>query len=78
MKKLLYTLGIIAAAAFTFSSCQKEQSIEQPSGKLVTVTFTAEKAGLDTKTAAVEGEKEVSFVWTDEDVANIKLFTVGE
>ena len=78
MKKLLYTLGIIAAAAFTFSSCQKEQSIEQPLGKLVTVTFTAEKAGLDTKTAAVEGEKEVSFVWTDEDVANIKLFTVGE
>ena len=78
MKKLFYTLGIIAAAAFTFSSCQKEQSIEQPSGKLVTVTFTAEKAGLDTKTAAVEGEKEVSFVWTDEDVANIKLFTVGE
>ena len=78
MKKLLYTLGIIAAAAFTFSSCQKEQSIEQPSGKLVTVTFTAEKAGLDTKTAAVEGEKEVSFIWTDEDIANIKLFSVGE
>jgi len=78
MKKFFYTMGIVAAAAFTFSSCQKEQSIEQPSGKLVTVTFTAEKAGLDTKTAAVEGEKEVSFVWTDEDVANIKLFTVGE
>lgn len=78
MKKLIYTLGIIAAAAFTFSSCQKEQSIEQPSGKLVTVSFTAEKAGLDTKTAAVEGEKEVSFIWTEEDLTNIKLFTVGE
>lgn len=78
MKKLIYTLGIIAAAAFTFSSCQKEQSIVQPSGKLVTVTFTAEKAGLDTKTAAVEGEKEVSFIWTEEDLTNIKLFTVGE
>lgn len=77
MKKLIYTLGIIAAAAFTFSSCQKEQSIEQPSGKLVTVSFTAEKAGLDTRTAAVEGEQEVSFIWTDEDVANIKLFTVS-
>ena len=78
MKKLIYTLGIIAATAFTFSSCQKEQSIDQPSSELVTVTFTAEKAGLDTKTAAVEGEKEVSFIWTDEDLANIKLFTVGE
>jgi hypothetical protein len=78
MKKLIYTLGIIAAAAFTFSSCQKEQSIEKPSGKLVTVSFTAEKAGLDTKTAAVEGDTEVSFIWTDEDLTNIKLFTVGE
>lgn len=78
MKKLIYTLGIIAAAAFTFSSCQKEQSIEQPLGKLVTVSFTAEKAGLDTRTAAVEGENEVSFIWTEEDLTNIKLFTVGE
>lgn len=78
MKKLIYTLGIIAAAAFTFSSCQKEQSIDQPSSELVTVTFTAEKAGLDTKTAAVESDTEVSFIWTEEDLANIKLFTVGE
>ncbi len=78
MKKLIYTLGIIAAAAFTFSSCQKEKSIDQPSSELVTITFTAEKAGLDTKTAAVEGDNEVSFKWTDEDVTNIKLFSVGE
>ncbi len=76
MRKLIYTLGILATAAFTFSSCQKEKSIE-PSRKLVTVTFTAEKAGLDTKTAAVEGDNEVSYKWTDEDVTNIKLFTVS-
>lgn len=77
MKRIIYTLGIIAAAAFTFSSCQKEQAIddERPSDKLVTVTFTAEKAG--TKTAAVEGTEEVSFIWTDEDISHIKLFTVG-
>lgn len=79
MKKFIYTLGVVAAAAFTFSACQKEQSIkDEPSDKLVTITFTAEKAGVDTKTAAVEGTDEVSFVWTDEDVANIKLFEVGE
>lgn len=78
MKKFIYTLGIVATAAFTFSACQKEQSIkDEPSDKLVTITFTAEKAGADTKTAAVEGTDEVSFVWTDEDVANIKLFEVG-
>ena len=77
MKRIIYTLGIIAAAAFTFSSCQKEQAIddERPSDKLVTVTFAAEKAG--TKTAAVEGTEEVSFIWTDEDISHIKLFTVG-
>ena len=79
MKKFIYTMGIIAAAAFTFSSCQKEQTVnEQPSDKLVTITFTADKAGFATKTAAIEGEEEVSFKWTEDDVANIKLFTVEE
>ena len=80
MKKFFYSLGIIAATTFAFSSCQKEQSTkdEQPSDNLVTVTFTAEKAGVGTKTAAVEGEEEVSFVWTEEDIANIKLFEVGK
>ena len=77
MKKIIYSLGIIAASAFAFSACQKEQAANDKisTGKLVTVSFIAEKAG--TKTAAVEGETEVSFVWTDEDIANMKLFTVG-
>ena len=75
MKKFIYTMGIIAAAAFTFSSCQKEQTVnEQPSDKLVTITFTADKAGFVTKTAAIEGEEEVSYKWTDEDILNLKLF----
>lgn len=79
MKKIIYTLGIIAASALAFSACEKEQSIEdQSSDKLVTVTFTAEKAGFDTRTAAFEDETEVSFIWTDDDLTNIKLFTVGE
>ncbi len=42
-----------------------------------TVSFVANKAGL-TKTAANEGETTVSYVWTDEDVNNIKLFTVTD
>ncbi len=77
MKKLFYTLGIIAASAIAFTSCQKEKSIDNNNdGKLVTVTFSAEKAG--TKTAAVidDVNNTVSYIWTDEDVANIKLFTV--
>lgn len=77
MKKFFFTLGVIAASAFVFSACQKEQSIkDEPSDKLVTVTFTAEKAGVETRTAAVVGETSVSYVWTADDAANIKLFTV--
>ncbi len=79
MKKFFFSLGVIAASAFVFSACQKEQSIkDEPSDKLVTVTFTAEKAGVETRTAAVVGETSVSYVWTDEDLANIKLFDVTE
>lgn len=78
MKKFFYTLGIIAATAFAFTACQKEQATkdELPTGKLVTISFSAEKAGVDTKTAAVEGATDVSYIWTAEDIANIKLFTV--
>lgn len=78
MKKIIYTLGIIAVSAFAFSACQKEQATtdELPESKLVTITFSAEKAGLETKTAAVEGGTSVSYIWTDDDIDNIKLFTV--
>lgn len=79
MKKIIYSMGIFAVAAFAFSACQKEQSVkdELPGKKLVTVSFTAEKAGLSTKTAAVESSEGVSYNWTSEDVNNIKLFIVG-
>lgn len=82
MKKIIYTLGILAASAFAFSACQKEQTIKEelPGESLITVSFTAEKAGTDTKTAAVEGSASegVSYIWTDDDVNNMKLFIVGE
>lgn len=80
MKKILYSIAIIAASAIAFSSCSKEKAIEdeKPSDKLVTVTFTAEKAGVETKTAAVEGAEGVSYNWTAEDVSNMKLFIVGD
>ena len=75
MKNLIYALGIISVVAFT--SCKKEQSSQDlPEEGLVTLTFTAEKAGIDTRTAAVEGENGVSYVWTDDDINNIKLFSV--
>lgn len=78
MKKFFYTIGIIAASAFVFSACQKEQATNDDlsTSKLVTISFTAEK--VCTKTAAVEGATDVSYIWTSEDIANIKLFTVEE
>lgn len=81
MKKIIYTLGIIAASAFVFSACQKELATNdeiKSEEKLVTISFTAEKAGLDTKTAVVEDDVNsvASYIWTAEDIANIKLFTV--
>lgn len=79
MKKIIYTLGIIAASALAFTACQKDQVADAlQENNLVTVSFTAEKAGLDTKTAAVEGTDGVSYIWTDSDINNIKLFTVGK
>lgn len=76
MKKFIYAIGIIAASALTFTACRKDVNA-LPYNNLVTISFTAEKAGFDTKTAAVEGTDEVSYIWTDSDIDNIKLFTVS-
>lgn len=78
MKKIIYTLSVIAASVCALTSCQKEQDIqnELASNKKVTLSFIAEKAGIETRTAAVEGKTSVSYVWTDEDIANFKLFSV--
>ena len=75
MKKIFNALGIIAASAIAFTACQ-EASIEAPmTPNMVTVTFTAQTPG--TKLAATEGEAAASYKWTDEDAANMKLFTVS-
>ena len=79
MKRIFYAFGILALSALSFSACQKEQDTkEEPqSGELVTISFTADKAGMATRTGiAEEGTSEVSYKWTEEDAANIKLFTV--
>lgn len=75
MKKFIYTLGIILAAALAFTACRKDAAA-LPENALTTISFTAEKAGPDTKTAAVEGTDGVSYIWTDSDIDNIKLFKV--
>ncbi|MBR5257251.1 MAG: hypothetical protein IKV62_10820 [Bacteroidales bacterium] len=76
MKKSLY-LGFAALAALAFTACQKEVGVNEPEKKMVTVTLTAQKAGDETKTAAVEEDNKVSYEWTAEDQSNLKLFVVG-
>lgn len=75
MKRIIY-IGIAAIMAFAFTSCQKEAEIDNANeNKLVEVVLRAEKAG-ETRTAAVESDTKVSYVWTNEDVTNFKLYQV--
>ena len=76
MKKAVY-FGIAALAAFALSSCEREMNYEEPQN-LVTITLQAEKAGEETRAAVVEteGASTVSYIWTDTDVDNLKLFSV--
>ena len=75
MKKLYFAL--VALAALSLSSCQKDQEVNVPEKNMVTVTLVADRAGDETKAAAVEGEEKVTFKWTEADKSNLKLFQVG-
>lgn len=74
MKKLYF--GLVALAALSFSSCQKDQEVNVPEKNMVTVTLIADKAGEETKAAAVEEDSKVTYKWTDADKSNLKLFAV--
>ena len=75
MKALHYSLLIgLAVCVFVCASC-REQDVP---AQMVTISFSAEKAGEPTKTAAVEGSTEVNYVWTSEDEANMKLFLIDK
>lgn len=74
MKKLYF--GIAVLAALSLASCKKEQNISTPEKNLVTVTLVADKAGDETKAAAVEEDSKVTYEWTEADKSNLKLFAV--
>ena len=74
MKKLYF--GLVALAALSLSSCQKEQDVKAPEKKMVTVTLVADKAGDETKAAAVEEDSKVTYEWTEADKNNLKLYGV--
>ena len=78
MKRYFLTLGVIAASILAFSSCNREEDFtKEPEKNKVIFTFTAEKAGEETKTAVEEGSSKASYLWTTEDQANMHLYLVN-
>ena len=62
MKKTIYQIGMLAAAAFAFVACEKEVFI--PTHE---VTFSVGKAEGEFKTEVVEGAQSASYKWLDTD-----------
>lgn len=78
MKRYFLTFGVIAASILALSSCNREEDFtKEPEKNKVTFTFTAEKAGEETKTAVEEGTSKASYLWTTEDQANMHLYLVN-
>ena len=76
MKNLIKITFAMALFAMLFFSCSKDELVTKNQEK-VKITLSADKDGIASKTAAIEGETSFSYIWTDEDVENIKLFTVS-
>ena len=72
---LFSIIAVVALLIAATVSCTQEES---PNPEMVTITFSADKAGSSTRTGAVEGESEVNYIWTPEDEANMKLFLVNK
>lgn len=76
MKSLIKITFALALTSMLFFSCSKDDTVANTEKK-VKITLTANKDGISTKTAAVEGETSASYIWTSEDASNIKLYTVS-
>ena len=73
MKKTLYHIGMLAAAALAFVACSKEVAVNELQEEVTHVAHVVLSKSVDTKTAVVEGETSASYIWTegDEDYLNI-------
>ena len=76
MKSFIKITFALALTSMLFFSCSKDDTVANTEKK-VKITLSANKDGISTKTAAVEGETSASYIWTTEDAANIKLYTVS-
>jgi len=76
MKNMYKTLGLVAAMSLFAACAVEENPIAEPENGKVLVTFTAEKAGDDTRTAIEVGKSTVSYAWTEEDKNFVKVYQV--
>ena len=75
MKKTIYHIGMLAAAALAFVACNKELSQETIVENEVThVAQVVLTKGVDTRTAVVEGESAASYVWTEGDENYLNIY----
>ena len=78
MKKTLYQIGMLAAAALAFAACTKEAEINDPKEEVTHVaTISLGKADVSTKTEVVEGETSASYKWLDNDAQYLHVYENG-
>ena len=78
MKKILYHIGMLAAAALAFAACTKEAEINEPKEEVTHVaTISLGKADVSTKTEVIEGETSASYKWLDNDAQYLHVYENG-
>lgn len=75
--KNLYKIGMLAAAAFAFASCDKEVDTNGEIAGTHVVTVTASK-DFDTRTAIEEGSDQATYKWIDGDEAYFHIYENGK
>lgn len=75
MKKTIFHIGMLAAAALAFFSCAKETESSY-NGRTHTIVVTVDKVS-DSKTAIVEGDNEASYKWTSGDEQYFHIYENG-
>ena len=78
MKKTLYHIGMLAAAALAFAACSKEAEINQPKEEVTHIaTISLGKADVSTKTEVIEGETSASYKWLADDAQYLHVYENG-
>ncbi len=76
MKKTIYQIGMLAAAALAFVACNKETEVNQNTGEKHYASISLSK-GEDTKTMVDESGSVATYKWNDGDAQYIHVYENG-